>query len=152
MLEQIDHVNFVVDDMEAMTAFYTDVLGLQVTKEVTISGDWVDKVVGLSDAKGWVRYLDLPNGPRVELIKYLSPEGARPSDLGKSNTHGLRHLAFRVKDIDIIGERLKERGLKFQSDVQCVPDQQVTYKGGVRKRLVYFHDPEGNILELCEYT
>ena len=28
---------------------------------------------------------------------------------------------------------------------------QVTYAGGVRKRLVYFHDPEGNLLELCEY-
>jgi hypothetical protein len=27
----------------------------------------------------------------------------------------------------------------------------VTYSGGVRKRLVYFRDPEDNILELCEY-
>jgi hypothetical protein len=35
--------------------------------------------------------------------------------------------------------------------VQSVPDSQVTYAGGVRKRLVYFRDPEGNLLELCEY-
>jgi len=26
-----------------------------------------------------------------------------------------------------------------------------TYAGGVRKRLIYFADPEGNLLELCEY-
>ena len=152
MLEQIAHVNFVVEDMEAMTAFYCDLLGLKVTKEVTISGDWVERVVGLKGVEGWVRYLDLPNGPRVELIKYRSPEGTRPADLDKPNTHGLRHLAFRVEDIDAIGARLAERGLKFQGEVQTVPDAQVTYKGGVSKRLVYFHDPEGNLLELCEYT
>ncbi|MDP6116403.1 MAG: VOC family protein [Planctomycetota bacterium] len=152
MLEQIDHVNFVVEDMEGMSAFYCDLLGLEITKEVTISGDWVERVVGLKGVEGWVRYLDLPNGPRVELIKYRSPKGARPADLDKPNTHGLRHLAFRVKDIDAIGARLAERGLEFHSEVQAVPDAQVTYKGGVRKRLVYFHDPEGNLLELCEYT
>ena len=32
-----------------------------------------------------------------------------------------------------------------------VPDAQVRYRGGVRKRLVYFKDPEGNLLEFCEY-
>jgi catechol 2,3-dioxygenase-like lactoylglutathione lyase family enzyme len=32
-----------------------------------------------------------------------------------------------------------------------VPSSQVTYANNVRKRLVYFRDPEGNLLELCEY-
>ena len=44
-----------------------------------------------------------------------------------------------------------ERNPTVFSDVQSVPDSQVTYAEGVRKRLVYFRDPEGNILELCEY-
>jgi catechol 2,3-dioxygenase-like lactoylglutathione lyase family enzyme len=29
--------------------------------------------------------------------------------------------------------------------------KRVTISGGVRKRIVYFHDSEGNLLELCEY-
>jgi catechol 2,3-dioxygenase-like lactoylglutathione lyase family enzyme len=60
-------------------------------------------------------------------------------------------MAFRVADIDAIVARLKSSGITFVSDTQLVPDSQVTYAGGVRKRLVYFHDPEGNLLELCEY-
>jgi catechol-2,3-dioxygenase len=46
---------------------------------------------------------------------------------------------------------LRYRGVKFFSQIQNVPESQVTYSDGVKKRLVYFHDPEGNILELCEY-
>ena len=41
--------------------------------------------------------------------------------------------------------------MEFLSDVQRVPAEQVTYAAGVSKHLVYFRDPEGNLLELCEY-
>lgn len=152
MIEQIDHINLVVRDLAAMTTFYRDVLGLKVTNEVTISGDWLERVVGLKGAKANVVYLDAPNGPRVELIEYVSPSGGRPVGLGESNTQGLRHFAFRVSDIDALAEHLQRAGVRFLSPVQQVPDEQVTYAGGVRKRLVYFHDPEGNLLELCEYS
>jgi hypothetical protein len=32
-----------------------------------------------------------------------------------------------------------------------VPTAQVAF-AGAQKRLVYFRDPEGNLLELCEYA
>jgi glyoxylase I family protein len=150
MLESIDHINIVVDDLENMLRFYTQVLGLNPSKRVTISGPWIENVVGLKNVVGEVVYLDLPAGPRVELIQY-KPAGANPAHLSESNTRGIRHLAFRVDNIDEIFARLRSAGVKFLSDVQQVPDSQVTYAGGVRKRLVYFHDPEGNLLELCEY-
>ena len=61
-------------------------------------------------------------------------------------------MAFRVEDIDAAVARLRTAGVRFFSDaVQQVPDSQVTYAGGIRKRLIYFADPEGNVLELCEY-
>ena len=151
MLEQIDHVNIVVTDLELMVAFYRDVLGFTITKRVTISGPWVDATVGLHNAIGEVVYLELPAGPRVELIRYVQPAGANPSGLDLSNTRGLRHLAFRVTDIDSVAATLNRAGVQPLSAVQTVPDSQVTYAGGVRKRLVYFRDPEGNLLELCEY-
>jgi catechol 2,3-dioxygenase-like lactoylglutathione lyase family enzyme len=153
MLAAIDHVNLVVTDLPRMLEFYRDVLGLAVTKHVTISGEWIGRTVGLGDVRAEVVYLDLPAGPRIELLKYLAPAGgARPEGLGWPNTPGLRHLAFRVDDLDAAVTRLRAAGVEFFSDVQAVPGSQVTYAGGARKRLVYFRDPEGNVLELCEYA
>ena len=148
---QIDHVNIVVEDLERMIAFYRDALGLAVTKRATISGSWIGAVVGLGDVHADVAYLDFPVGPRIELIRYNRPAIARPAGVEKPNAPGLRHLAFRVDDIHASAEKLRAAGVTFFSDVQTVPDSQVTYAGGIRKRLVYFTDPEGNLLEMCEY-
>jgi len=151
MIERIDHVNLVVRDLDAMTAFYRDVLGFRVTKQVTISGDWIAAVVGLEDVLADVVYLDPPQGPRVELICYRRPAGLHPQGQSLANTPGLRHLALRVTDIDNAVDRLHRAKIATRSPVATVPQMQVTYAGGVSKRLVYFQDPEGNLLELCEY-
>lgn len=150
MLESIDHVNLVVQDLEKMSGFYTSVLGLEVTRRFSISGQWIDRTVGLKDVVADGVYLDPPRGPRIELIRYQRPEAQRPERLGDANTPGLRHLAFRVDDIEQIVARLREAGVEFLSDVQHVPTEQVSY-GGAQKHIVYFPDPEGNLLELCEY-
>ena len=152
MIEQIDHINIVVKDLEAMICFYKKQLGFKLSKRVEISGAWIEAVVGLSDARAEVVYLELPSGPRIELIHYLSPIGQRLEALQIPNTMGIRHMAFRVTGIESWVVRLKEGGISFFGDVQKVPGTQVTYAGGVQKNLVYFHDPEGNILELCEYV
>jgi catechol 2,3-dioxygenase-like lactoylglutathione lyase family enzyme len=151
MLESIDHVNLVVADLEGMADFYTRLLDMKITKRVTISGEWIDRTVNLKGVTADVIYLDPPAGPRVELLRYQSPKASRPDGLGESNTPGLRHLAFRVRDIEAIAKRLGEAGIRFFSQVQRVPVEQVSYGGDVQKYLVYFHDPEGNLLELCEY-
>ncbi|MCE9591571.1 MAG: VOC family protein [Planctomycetes bacterium] len=151
MLDSIDHVNIVVRDMEVMVRFYTGALGMRVSKRVTISGEWIDMVVGLKGVEAEVVYIEMQQGPRIELIRYLSPPGARPDGLDQPNTHGLRHIAFRVTDLDPAVHLLAQHGIATLAPTQTVPDKQVTYTGGVRKRLAYFRDPEGNILELCEY-
>jgi catechol 2,3-dioxygenase-like lactoylglutathione lyase family enzyme len=151
MLQAIDHVCLVVDNLARISDFYCRLLDMRVTKRVTISGPWIDQTVGLEGVLADVIYLDPPEGPRVELIRYRSPSSARPDRLGDSNTPGLRHMAFRVSDIEQLTARLKESGVRFFSDIQRVPLEQVSYGGDVQKHLVYFHDPEGNLLELCEY-
>lgn len=154
MLEQIDHINIVVADLARMTAFYRDVLGMRVTKEVSIRGEWVERTVGLKGVEANVVYLEtqVEGGTRLELIEYISPKGARPPGIGESNAPGIRHFAYKVRNIDDLAARLRRAGVTLFSEVQQVPDSQVTYAGGVRKRLVYFRDPEGNLLELCEYS
>jgi catechol 2,3-dioxygenase-like lactoylglutathione lyase family enzyme len=52
MLDFIDHINIDVADLEKMVRFYTDLLGLRETKRVRISGEWIDRTVGLSGAAG----------------------------------------------------------------------------------------------------
>lgn len=151
MIDSIDHVNLVVRDLDSMAGFYVEALGMRVSKRVMISGEWIDRTVGLSGVRAEVIYLDLPAGPRIELIRYDVPAGERPAGMERANTHGLRHLALRVADIDAAVARLRAAGVEPLSPIQRVPDAQVTYAGGARKRLVYFRDPEGNLLELCEY-
>lgn len=152
MIEALDHVNLVVRDLGRMIAFYRDVLGMKVTKRVTIRGAWIEKVVKLKGVEADVAYLDAaPGGTRVELIYYRSPTAVESPRQGEPNVLGIRHLAFRVDAVERWCERLDRAGVERFGDPQSVPDEQVTYAGGVRKRLVYFHDPEGNLLELCEY-
>jgi len=122
-----------------------------VTRRVTISGEWIDRVVGLDSAIGEVVYLELSSGPRLELIRYVQPQGAHSPGLEISNTRGLRHLAFRVADLGASLQILRDNGVQPLGDPQTVPREQVTYADGIRKQLVYFRDPEGNLLELCEY-
>jgi catechol 2,3-dioxygenase-like lactoylglutathione lyase family enzyme len=152
MIEGIDHVNLVVRDLDRMKTFYRDVLGFRVTKEVTISGEWISHVVGLSDVVADVVYLDPCGGPRVELICYRHPEGTISEWLSRANTMGIRHIAFRVSAIDNVVAALERSGVKTRSPVATVPQTQVSYGGGAQKKLAYFEDPEGNLLEICEYS
>jgi catechol 2,3-dioxygenase-like lactoylglutathione lyase family enzyme len=148
----IDHVNLVVSDLPAMVRFYTVVMGMRLTKHVNIGGKWIDEVVGLEGVEAEVVYLELPTGPRLELIRYMQPAGEMNPGRDRPNLHGLRHVAFAVEDLDGQIERLEQAGVRLIGPARQVPDEQVKYAGGVRKRLVYFTDPEGNLLELCEYA
>jgi catechol 2,3-dioxygenase-like lactoylglutathione lyase family enzyme len=148
----IDHVNIVVRDLDRMVAFYTQVLGMTQTKRVTIQGDWIEAVVGLKNVVADVVYLEMASGPRIELIKYQSPESRWPDGLADPSTGGFRHMAFLVDDIDKAYADFAARGVNtFIGKPQCVSSAQVSYTSGIRKHLVYFRDPEGNVLEFCEY-
>src|SRR3712207_2916943 len=115
MLTQIDHVNLVVADLERMIDFYTNVLGLRLTKRATISGEWIAAVVGLHDVHADVPYLTPPTGPRSVLSPYNRPAASRPSEVDRANTPGIRHLAFRVEDIDAAAAKLVAAGVSLFS-------------------------------------
>ena len=150
MIERIDHVNLVVDDLPSMVEFYERVLKLRVTRRATISGPWIEAATGYADVEADVVYLNADAGAGVELIQYREPDGPRPAELGEPNTKGIRHIAFRVQDLDSIVAAAREAGVEFLSEIQSVAVKQVDF-GNHRKRLVYCRDPEGNLLELCAY-
>jgi catechol 2,3-dioxygenase-like lactoylglutathione lyase family enzyme len=149
-IDRIDHVNLVVNDMATMVEFYRDVLGLRLTKQAVITGEWIDTVTGLSHVEAEVAFLEPAAGPAIELLRYRTPAGTRPDGLGVPNAQGFRHMAFRVRDIDRLAASLAAAGVEFISPLQRVPAVQVDY-ADVRKSLLYFRDPEGNLLELCAF-
>jgi catechol 2,3-dioxygenase-like lactoylglutathione lyase family enzyme len=123
---------------------------MRLTKQATISGRWIDSVTGLADVVADVAFLEAPSGASIELLCYRSPQAVRPSRLGEPNTPGLRHIAFRVSDLDGLVAAMTAAGIAFFAPPQQVPAVQVDYVDQ-RKRLAYCRDPEGNLLELCEY-
>jgi catechol 2,3-dioxygenase-like lactoylglutathione lyase family enzyme len=47
---RMDNVGIVVDDLKAATAFFVE-LGLELEVEMTVEGQWVDRVVGLDGVR-----------------------------------------------------------------------------------------------------
>jgi catechol 2,3-dioxygenase-like lactoylglutathione lyase family enzyme len=151
MLSNIDHINIVVTDLGRSIAFYQDLLGFRETMRARLEGEWIESITGVKGVVADCVYLELPSGPRLELLQFLSPaigEPLAPNSL--PNTLGLRHMAFRVDDIDAEYQRLEGLGVRFVGPPQAVPTGLVKHSTG-RKRLCYFHDPDGVLLEIAEF-
>ena len=152
MIRGIDHINIVVADLARAVAFYTEVLGFVKTTDVVMEGDWIEEIIGLKGVKGLVAFVELPGGggPRIELLQYVAPAGVALPENSRANTRGLRHVAFRVDNIAAMAAGLRAAGVTMFSDPVKVPQGVVKFAAG-DKSLCYFLDPDGTILELCEY-
>ncbi len=152
MITAIDHINIVVADLERSIKFYTELLGFKLIRTAHLQGDWIEQVVGLKNVSADVAYVIAPAGePRIELLHYKSPPGQHVPENSIANTRGLRHLAFRVKDIHPLVQRLKQAGVRLFGEPVTVPAGVVRHDAG-DKTLIYFTDPDGVILELAEYS
>lgn len=136
-----DHVGIVVDDLEITAAFFT---GLGFTRDDlgTATGRWVDQVVGLEGTVEEIILISAPDGSgHIELTKFHAPEPVGATDESPANQLGLRHLAYRVADVNTTVARAHELGYSL---VGGVADYQDLF------RLAYIRGPEGLILELTE--
>lgn len=80
-------------------------------------------------------FVQAKNGVVIEIIP---AEGARGQNGMK--TPGMRHIAISVDNFDTAYEHLKARGIAFAGEPY-------TNQGN---RLVFFKDPDGNLLHLIE--
>lgn len=151
MILSIDHINFVVTDLETSVYFYTELLGFKESKRAHLEGDWIESIVGLKGVVADVAFIVAPSGePRIELLCYKTPRGESIPANSLANTIGIRHLALRVDDIYGMAERLKNAGVRLLGEPVVVPETVVTHDAG-HKMLCYFHDPDGVLLEITEY-
>jgi catechol 2,3-dioxygenase-like lactoylglutathione lyase family enzyme len=139
---RMDNVLLVVDDLEAVKAFFIE-LGLELEGEAVVEGESVDRLIGLQGVRATIASMRTPDGSaRIELDKFHAPAVVRfePAD-APVNTLGLRRIMFAVDDIDGIVERLRRHGAQPIGDV-------VEY--GEQYRLCYVRGPEGIVVALAE--
>ena len=141
-LKRMDNVLIVVDDLEAVKAFFFE-LGMELEGEMTVEGRWVDLVVGLENVRCEIATLRTPDGHgRLELDKFHTPAaiGAEPKN-APVNTLGIRRIMFAVDDIEGVVARLRAHGAELVGEVAQYED---------KYRLCFIRGPEGIIIGLAE--
>ena len=130
MIERIGHAGLVVSDLERSIAFYTGVLGLEVSRRLEFPGR---KLVILS--------LGDERAAKLELLTYVDTDLSIgvPAD---RTLLGLRHLAFRVPDVSAVYEHLMQEGVQM---IENPPFQRVD-----GPRIAFGLDPDGVLLEFTE--
>jgi len=105
--------------------------------DIAALADWYVDMLGfeINYKSAGAIFVRAENGTMLELIH---AEGDRPGTTMK--TPGIRHLALTVEDFDAAYVRLSSRGIHFITEP-------MENKGN---RVVFFTDPEGNILHLLQ--
>ena len=139
-LKRMDNVLIVVDDLEAVKAFFIE-LGLKLEGQTTVEGPSVGQLIGLKNVRATLAMLRTPDGQGIELDKFHAPEALRfgPVD-APVNTLGIRRFMFAVDDLDTVVTRLRAHGAELIGQMQY----ENTY------RLAYIRGPEGIIVALAE--
>lgn len=139
-LKRMDNVLIVVDDLEAVKAFFIE-LGLKLEGQTTVEGPLVGKLIGLSDVRATLAMLRTPDGQGIELDKFHTPSVIRfgPVD-APVNTLGIRRIMFAVEDIAGVIARMRVHGAEVIGEME--------YEGTYR--LAYIRGPEGIIVALAE--
>ena len=116
-------VRYLVDDVAAATAFYTDKLGFELERRMGPAF----AIVTRGDLSLWL------SGPQSS--------GARPMPDGRQpEAGGWNRLVITVEALEPEVERLKQAGLSFRSEI-------VTGPGG---KQIVLDDSAGNPVELFE--
>jgi catechol 2,3-dioxygenase-like lactoylglutathione lyase family enzyme len=141
-LQRMDNVLIVVDDLEAVKAFFIE-LGLELEGETTVEDPSVGRLIGLENVRATLAMMRTPDGHgRIELDKFHTPEAVRAGPANAPvNTLGIRRIMFAVDDLDDVVARLLAHGAELVGEVVQYGD---TY------RLAYVRGPEGIIIALAE--
>ncbi len=121
-LNAIHHVAIIVSDIEAAKDFYVKKLGFEVIRENYREqrNDWkLDLRIG-----------DGAEAIELEIFAELNP----PKRVTRPEACGLRHLAFRVEDIEEAVAELEKCG------IECEP---IRYDEYTQNRMTFFFDPDG---------
>lgn len=141
-LQRMDNVLIVVDDLEAVKAFFIE-LGMELVGQAPVAGPFVDLLVGLENVRCEIAMLRTPDGHgQIELDKFYSPTAVTTQPINAPvNTLGIRRIMFLVDDIEDVVTRLRAHGAEPIGEITQFEDQY---------RLCYLRGPEGIMVALSE--
>ena len=120
------HIAVIVSDYQKSKRFYTQILGAEIITETY-----------RASRDSYKLDLRFPDGSQIELFSFPQP----PSRLTSPEACGLRHLAFKVKNIQSAVNFLTENGI----ECEAIRTDELT-----GKRFTFFRDPDNLPLELYE--
>ncbi len=143
------HTNLTARDWRRLARFYCDVFGcIPRLPERDLKGDWLARLTSLENPHLRGMHFALPGmpegGPTLELFEY---EHLMPGNPPVVNEPGFGHLAFHVANVaDAVAEVLRSGGSLVGEVVKTeVPGVGILW-------VAYARDPEGNILELQNWS
>ncbi len=122
----IHHVAIISSDIEKAKRFYVEILGFKVLAEHY-----------REQRDSWKVDLAVDETTQIELFSFPNP----PARVSRPEARGLRHLAFRVENLDEMLTHLAT------SAVEAEPIRVDEYTG---KRFTFVQDPDGLPIEFYE--
>jgi glyoxylase I family protein len=119
----IEHIAIPTPNPAALKSWYEQVLG---AREIFNNGQNPPTCLMALPGGGW--------------LEIYAAEGL-PQNRGNNKLAGFRHIALRVDSIEVAQTELGKRGVKFDQEIRPAAG------GG---RVLFFADPEGNLLHLVE--
>lgn len=134
---EFHHINFVADDVDRMHDFYTDVLGMDTVPQRDFPRTEASVKKGFD---GKIRFategsMQMHLAERAFDVGFNNDQVINPVERG--------HIAFRTDDLAAFLAVLNEKGIPYSD-----------YGTAFAKEWhqVFFHDPEGNVIEVHQHV
>ncbi|WP_445452937.1 SMU1112c/YaeR family gloxylase I-like metalloprotein [Flavobacterium sp. 25HG05S-40] len=126
MLKRIHHIAIICSDYQKSKYFYTEILGMQIIKEVY-----------RKERQSYKLDLALNEVYVIELFSFPNP----PVRVSRPEACGMRHLAFEVSSLETVIKRLETYNIKTEP---------IRIDEFTQKSFTFFEDPDKLPIELYE--
>jgi lactoylglutathione lyase len=136
-------VGIAVTDLDAMRAFYEDVVGLEFVSLYEVDPER-GAAATMCDAGYRIVRLQANTGERIKLAQPGRPPDVADPPAAVLGRQGRVFLTFIVEDLQATIRRLRASGADVRTGESRVEVREGVY-------LAFAEDPEGNFLEFVEY-
>ena len=155
-LRGINHLALVCKDMQRTVDFYSGVLGMPLTKTITLPNDMGQHFFFDIGSGNQLAFFWFPNGkPGIPGVSH--PAGQVGQGDISSASGSMNHVAFNIplEKVDEYQTKLEEAGIEATAvlnhdDSETGTSAEITDTTFVRS--IYFKDPDGILLEFAAWT